>query len=45
MPQAGADQHEHRVAVGETANRTGAAADLTVQPLNDVVYKIVMGRT
>lgn len=35
--QPGADQHKGRVAVRETAHYTGAAADLPVQPLNDIV--------
>ena len=30
MAQAGADQHENRVAVRDTAHHTGAAADLPV---------------
>ena len=37
MAQPGTDQHESRVAVRETAHHTGAAADLPVQPLNDIV--------
>ena len=37
MAQPGTDQHEGRVAVRETAHHTGAAADLPVQPLNDIV--------
>ena len=37
MAQPGTDQHEGRVAVRETARHTGAAADLPVQPLNDIV--------
>ena len=37
MAQSGTDQHESRIAVRETANYTGAAADLPVQPFNDVV--------
>ena len=37
MAQPGTDQHQGRVAVRETAHHTGAAADLPVQPLNDIV--------
>ena len=37
MAQPGADKHEGRVTVRETAHHTGAAADLPVQPLNDIV--------
>ena len=37
MAQPGTDQHEGRVAVRETAHHTSAAADLPVQPLNDIV--------
>ena len=37
MAQPGTDQHKGRVAVRETAHHTGAAADLPVQPLNDIV--------
>ena len=37
MSQPGADKHEGRIAVRETANHTGAAANLPVQPFNDVV--------
>ena len=37
MAQPGTDQHQGRVAVRETARHTGAAADLPVQPLNDIV--------
>ena len=32
-----ADQHQSRVTVRETTHHTGAAADLPVQPLNDIV--------
>ena len=35
--QPGADKHEGRIAVRETANHTGAAADLPVQPFNNIV--------
>ena len=37
MAQPSTDQHESRVDVRETANHTGAAADLAVQPFNDIV--------
>ena len=37
MAQPGTNQHKGRVAVWETAHHTGAAADLPVQPLNDIV--------
>ena len=37
MAQPGTDQHESRVTVRETANHTGAAADLPVQTFNDIV--------
>ena len=37
MAEPGTDQHQSRVAVREAANYTGAAADLPVQPLNDIV--------
>ena len=37
MAQSSTDQHKSRIAVRETANHTGAAADLTVQPFNDIV--------
>ena len=37
MAQPGTDQHEGGVAVWETAHYTSAAADLTVQPLNNIV--------
>ena len=36
MAQPGTNQHKGRVAVRETAHRTGAAADLPVQPFNDI---------
>ena len=32
-----ADQHQSRVTVRETTHHTGAAADLPVPPLNDIV--------
>src|SRR5699024_5658224 len=37
MAQPGTDQHEGGVAVRETAHYTSAAADLPVQPFNDVI--------
>ena len=37
MSQPGADKHEGRIAVRETAHHTSAAADLPVQPFNDVI--------
>ena len=37
MSQPGADKHEGRVTIWETAHHTGAAADLPVQPLNHIV--------
>ena len=37
MAQPGTDQHQSRVTVRETTHHTGAAADLPVQPLNDIV--------
>ena len=37
MAQPGTDQHEGRVAVWKTTHHTGAATDLPVQPLNDIV--------
>ena len=37
VPQPGADQHQGRVAIREGSHHTGAAADLPVQPLNDIV--------
>ena len=37
MAQPGTNQHKGRVAVRETAHHTGAAADLPVQPLSDIV--------
>ena len=53
MAQPGTNQHKGRVAVWETAHHTGAAADLPVQPLNDIVgadagpvfaWKVAVGR-
>ena len=37
MAQPGADQHEGRITVRETAYYTGAATDLPVQSFNDVI--------
>ena len=37
MAQPGTDQHKGRVAVREAAHHTGAAADLSVQPLNHII--------
>lgn len=37
MAQPGADQHQSRVTVRETTHHTGTAADLPVQPFNDIV--------
>ena len=37
MAQSGADQHEGGVAVRETAYHPSAAADLPVQPFNDII--------
>ena len=37
MAQAGTDQHQGRITIGEGANHAGAPPDLPVQPLNDVV--------
>ena len=37
MAQPGTDQHEGRVAIREATYHTGAAADLPVQPFNDIV--------
>ena len=37
MTEPGTDQHKCRVAVREAADHTGTAADLPVQPLNDIV--------
>ena len=37
MAQAGADEHQRGVAVGEGAHYTGAPADLVIKTLNDVV--------
>ena len=37
MAQAGTDQHEGGVAIREGAHHPGSAADLPVEPLNNVV--------
>ncbi len=37
MAQPGTGQHESRVTVRETAHHTSAAADLLVQPFNDII--------
>ena len=37
MPQAGADQHEGRIAVREGPHHTVSATELPVQPLNHIV--------
>ena len=37
MAQPCTDQHQGRVTIRETAHHTGAAANLPVQPLNDIV--------
>ena len=37
MAQPGTDQHQSGVAVREAAHHTGAAADLPVQSLNDII--------
>ena len=37
MTQPGTDQHECGIAVREAANHTGVAADLPVQPFNDII--------
>ena len=37
MTQPSTDQHEGRAAVRENAHHTGAAADLPVQPFDDIV--------
>ena len=36
MAKPGADQHQGRVSVQETAHYPGAAANLPVEPLNDL---------
>lgn len=37
MAQPGTDQHEGGITVRETAHHTGAAADLPVEPFNDII--------
>lgn len=37
VAEPGADQHEGRVAIRETAHHPGAAANLPVEPFNDIV--------
>ena len=37
MAQAGTDEHQRGVAVGEGAHNTGAPSDLAVEAFNDVV--------
>ena len=37
MAQPGTDQHEGKVAVREAAHHTGTAADLLVQPFNNII--------
>ena len=37
MAQPGTDQHQSGVSVREAPHRTGAAADLPVQSLNDII--------
>ena len=37
MAQPGTDQHQRRVAIRKTTHHTGAAAELPVQPLNDII--------
>lgn len=37
MAQLGTDQHEGGISIWETAHHTGTTADLTVQPLNNIV--------
>ena len=37
MAQPGTDQHKGRITVREAAHYTSAAADLSVQPFNDIV--------
>ena len=37
MAQAGADEHQRGIAVGESADYSGSSPDLPVQALNDVV--------
>ena len=37
MAQSGTDQHEGRVTIREGTNHTGPAADLPIEPLDDIV--------
>ena len=37
MTKPGTDQHEGRVPAWEVSNRAGTAADLPIQPFNDIV--------
>ena len=37
MAEPGTDQHERGVAVRESAHHSGTAADLPVEPFNDIV--------
>ena len=37
MAQPGADKHEGRVTIWETAHHTGTAADLPVESFNDII--------
>ena len=37
MAQPGTDQHEGGITVRETAHHTGAAANLPVEPFNDII--------
>ena len=37
MSEPGTDQHQSRIAIREAAHYSGAAADLPVEPFNDIV--------
>ena len=37
MTEPGANQHQGRVAIGEGSDDPGSAADIPVEPLNDIV--------
>ena len=37
MAQLGTDQHESKVTIRETTCNTGAATELPIEPLNDIV--------
>ena len=37
MAEPGTDQHQSRIAIREAAHYSGAAADLPVEPFNDIV--------